>query len=131
MLCQPDPLRKIHTRPMLLQYEGTEHIESRRVCVLYVCLLAYAVVVYFSCKFQSVPTFLSLSGQSRDFQPATDQQRYIELEDKLHPSLSPPLLFSFPPSFIPLFLLPPPPCLPSLPPSLPSRWRGGSLPAGC
>ena len=49
LLCQPDPLRKIHTRPMLLQYEGTEHIESRGVRVPYVCLFySVAQQVYFS-----------------------------------------------------------------------------------
>ena len=51
---------------------------------------------------------LSLSGQSRDFQPATDQQRYVGLEDKLHPSLPPPLLPSFLYFFFPL---PTPPLL--------------------
>ena len=30
--CQPNPLKKIHARQMLLQYEGTEHVEPRRVC---------------------------------------------------------------------------------------------------
>jgi len=32
LLCQPNPLKKIHTRPMLLQYEGAEHVEPRKVC---------------------------------------------------------------------------------------------------
>ena len=59
-----------------------------------------------------MPASFSCSGQSRDFQPATDQQRYIE--DKLHPFL-PPSLFTLPLNFLPS--LPPSLPPPSLPPS--------------
>ena len=32
LLYQPNPLKKIHARQMLLQHEGTEHVEPRKVC---------------------------------------------------------------------------------------------------